>query len=69
MQVSVGLSHACALTNAGNLSCWGDYSSVREPLLSGGQTWVSISAGANATCGVSSNGTGYCWGTLQDEPA
>jgi len=72
--VSAGYEHTCALTQAGEAWCWGSDSngqlgrgtiggSSETPApVSGGFTFVSISAGGAHTCGVIGDGSIYCWG-------
>jgi hypothetical protein len=73
--LSTGGYHACALTTGGAAYCWGDngsgtlgagdttitHSAVPIPV-SGGLTFVAISAGTNHSCGIVSSGDAYCWG-------
>jgi len=71
--ITVGGSHSCTLSDAGQASCWGNNtngqlgaddvgpsSGVRP--VGGGQAFVSLSAGAAHTCGVRADGIAFCWG-------
>jgi alpha-tubulin suppressor-like RCC1 family protein len=72
--ITVGGAHACALTEAGRVLCWGydalgqlgdggfgGSSSLPVPMgLSSGV--AAISAGSYHTCALTSAGTVYCWG-------
>ena len=70
--VTVGWSHACALTSAGAAKCWGDdsYEQLGNGLNIGGGpapsdvagTFTAISAGSRSTCAVAADGA-YCWGS------
>lgn len=75
--LSTGGSHTCAVATNGNAYCWGNdglgqlgddalAANKNVPtLVSGGATWLSISAGANHTCGIISlppDSPGRCWG-------
>ena len=72
-QVSVSGTHACAVTLAGRVYCWGPNSSGQ--LGTGNTTWAqtpvataanltfaSLSAGSDYTCGITTAGAGWCWG-------
>ena len=73
-QVSVGSSHACALTSDGAAKCWGenqygklgdnsDVSKEKPTDVSGLASNVkAISAGSNHTCALTSSGAVKCWG-------
>ena len=72
--LSAGGSHTCALTSDGVAYCWGEnaggqlgvgesVTSSTTPLpVSGGLTFVSISAGESHTCAITRGGSLYCWG-------
>lgn len=75
--ISVGASHACALTGAGVAYCWGygefgqlgngSASSSDSPVMvTGGLAFASIAAGIQNTCAVTIAGAGYCWGLSTD---
>ncbi len=72
-QVSNGAEHACALTTAGAIYCWGHNQNGQlgnasttdssiPVLVTGAQTWASVSAGYNITCALTTAGDAYCWG-------
>lgn len=73
--ISVGDSHACALTTTGGVKCWGGNSdgqlgdnSVVTRLTPVDVTGLTagaavISAGSAATCAVTTAGGAKCWGT------
>lgn len=72
--LAAGGAHTCALTTTGAVYCWGSNSngqlgrgtlggtSAAPTLVSGGLTFVSISAGGSHTCGVTADGSLFCWG-------
>ncbi|MGQ0813465.1 MAG: RCC1 domain-containing protein [Gemmatimonadota bacterium] len=71
--VSVGFSHACALSSTGEAFCWGnnaqfrlgngtEISSVTPVRVSTGVRFAMISAGWSHTCAVSLAGAAFCWG-------
>ena len=71
-QVAVGASHACGLTDAGEVFCWGATGSgqagqttgpVTEPSrLESDLVFGEIAAGGDTSCGISREGRLYCWG-------
>ncbi len=73
--VALGDWHACGLVASGAAYCWGfgergslgdgtfDQARLTPAPVSGGLTFVSISASAQHTCGLTSTGALYCWGT------
>ncbi len=75
VSVSVGKSHACALTSTGSVWCWGGVAGIPllgdgtrsarsgPVLVSGlGNNALSLSAGASHTCVVTRAHTVKCWG-------
>jgi alpha-tubulin suppressor-like RCC1 family protein len=69
--------HTCGVTTTGVAYCWGDNyfgqlgngqgaeTGYPEPVpvaVSGGLTFVAVSAGGGHTCGVTTTGAAYCWG-------
>jgi alpha-tubulin suppressor-like RCC1 family protein len=74
-QVTVGSSHACAITPANQTFCWGDntrgrlgtnstirFSATPARVLGGLNAW-QISAGHEHTCLVTTGDKAYCWGS------
>jgi alpha-tubulin suppressor-like RCC1 family protein len=75
-RIAMSVEHACGVTAAGGLSCWGNNSSQefginRPDLLSSstpipaatGVTFRSVTAGQGFTCGLSTDQFAYCWGS------
>ena len=74
--VAAGGSHACGLTTAGGVKCWGDdtagqlgdyrgasfYSTVPVNVLGAALGTTSLTAGLAHTCAMVSDGTAKCWG-------
>jgi len=72
--ISAGWNFTCGLDGDGHAFCWGDdsggqlgdsaaVSARRLPVpVSGGLSFVSISAGNSHACGVTKQGDAYCWG-------
>ncbi len=74
-QVSAGQAHACALTTAGDIYCWGSGGNGElgngnnfdspDPVLvdrPAGETFTDVSAGEWFTCAATASGQAYCWG-------
>jgi uncharacterized protein YjdB len=76
--IASGLAHTCGLTTTDEIYCWGANAEgqlgtgTTTPLttpttaVSGAQTWVDVSVGANHTCGTTNTGKVYCWGSNSD---
>jgi alpha-tubulin suppressor-like RCC1 family protein len=72
-QISVGERHACAVTVARELRCWGEniqfqtgveaatYVFAPTPVLAGVRV-LQVSAGSTHSCAVRADGVVYCWG-------
>jgi len=72
--ITLGWSHTCGLTTAGEAYCWGNNDfgklgadstglSVRTPVpVTGGRTYTAIAAGDYHTCAIAVGGAAYCWG-------
>lgn len=76
--VSASYSHACAVSTASRLYCWGNgFAGVLADGTAGGQRtspreiagrtadWATVSAGGYATCAVKLDGRLFCWGSDQ----
>ncbi len=71
--LDAGVSHTCAISDGGDLFCWGanvrgqvgdgstDNRSAPTPVIKAGP-WASVSAGSEFTCAVHTDGTLWCWG-------
>lgn len=74
-QVSAGSNHSCAIKSDDSLWCWGSNANGKTGLntstgnalvptaVSGGGSWVNVSAGGSHTCAIKSDNTLLCWGT------
>ena len=61
LQVATGARHACAITLAGEIACYGD-NSVGQTQAPSGSDYTRISAFGDTTC-AQHNGEIVCWGT------
>jgi alpha-tubulin suppressor-like RCC1 family protein len=73
-QVSVGWSHACAVTTSSQAYCWGNNLAGRlgggstvesrstPVLVAGGHSFRQVSAGVDHTCAVTTGNQAFCWG-------
>lgn len=73
-RLSAGELHTCGLSSIGTAYCWGADSSgqlgnglvvadIDTPTsVSGGLSFIEISAGGRHTCGIATGGDLYCWG-------
>jgi hypothetical protein len=66
-QVSIGLSHSCALTSAGRAVCWGNNAlgQARPPT----GAFRQITAGLHHTCALTAAGKAVCWGNNRFDQA
>ncbi len=74
ISLTTGWFHTCGLSRSGTAYCWGDNvegqlgngsgvdSSLVPVPVSGGLTFVALSAGSLHTCGLTSTHAVYCWG-------
>jgi alpha-tubulin suppressor-like RCC1 family protein len=79
LDLSVGGSHACAVTTDHRVACWGannrgqlgDGSTTARtaPVVAGGglSTARQVSAGVETTCAVSESGAVWCWGSDEQD--
>jgi len=58
--ISSGDGHACGLTDAGEIACWGNDDLGQATPLSG--PFVQIASGDDFSCGLQDSGTVECWG-------
>lgn len=76
--VSASYNHACAVSSAARLYCWGSgFGGVLADGTAGGQRtspreiagrtadWARVSAGGYATCAIKVDGRLFCWGSDQ----
>ncbi len=67
-KLAVGARHACALTEAGDVTCWGATDAGQRGGAETGGVVVhgatAIAAGGDATCAILRNGSLVCWGRL-----
>jgi alpha-tubulin suppressor-like RCC1 family protein len=74
--ISAGSFHTCAIDNSNDAYCWGmggvgqlgnstttDRAAPVKVVSKAGQTWKSISAGAQYACAIDNSDDAYCWGT------
>jgi Big-like domain-containing protein/Regulator of Chromosome Condensation (RCC1) repeat protein len=77
--IAVAYDHACGLTAAGQVWCWGNNSAgqlgdgtsanewINAPVLvAGGHTFTAIDAAVLRSCGVDVAGQAWCWGNNSD---
>ena len=61
VEVSSGVLHACARSEAGAIRCWGEYATFGQTRAATG-SFKSVSAGGSHTCAVRTNERVTCWG-------
>jgi hypothetical protein len=62
-ELSVGARHACAIDDAGALTCWGDDLSGSISGTPADGTWSAVAAGLDHACAVRTTGEVECWGS------
>jgi alpha-tubulin suppressor-like RCC1 family protein len=74
-KITAGASHACGLTVSGDAVCWGrnELKALGDGTLaafrstpvavSGGHSFVQISAGNEYSCALTAAGSAWCWGS------
>ncbi len=78
LEVSAGENHTCGIAvSTRAMFCWGDNGfgqlgtglpgdATTPAAVSGGRSYLAVSAGAGHTCGISVDGSAYCWGLNAD---
>jgi len=62
-KVESGQAHSCAITNSGQIRCWGSNSfGQTDNIPQSTAGFIDLSAGENHTCALDANGQSYCWG-------
>ena len=62
-EVASGDAHSCAITQAGDIRCWGlNNFGQSNNIPTSPVPFTSLSAGANHTCALDMNGEAFCWG-------
>ena len=59
--VDAGIAHACGLSTAGAIACWGDESHGQGSAPAG--TFTAVAAGFYHSCGLRADGSAVCWGS------
>lgn len=71
--ISTGAHHSCAITNIGQVQCWGDFPSTTDgyidlelsripEIVEGISNAISIASGTGHACALIEGGTIQCWG-------